>query len=663
VRSAIRVRDDFVTIPFPRLASISNQQIAQAAESYKHEAAIIDPRLSHEVICAFKGTALSDVCDRLRAETGIQLTAGPSVADEKVTVFCEKLPLREVMRQLSRPFGYTWLRSKREGGEYRYELVQDLRSQLLEEELRNRDRNEALLALDQKMNRYRPYLDLSPDQALAKAKTAPPGEKELLEHLATDGWGLIQMWFRLSPNEMAALRAGQRLIFSQEPKADEQPLPADLARGILQSERDNRIFERDGAFRLGDATHNPDGMLATAVPEARAKLMLRMPQSELGEFTLTGGPGVFISAGSQTPGGFSIIGSAGSLAIGRSPAVLDPNNSAANAPLARDPALQGKVTLSDFGFWILDFGLPAKSKAADVRAPVPDQSKIQNPKSKMTSADVLEALHRATGRPIVSDFYTRLYPLPTVTVRNLPLLDALNRLSDAMRLRWGKDGAWLQFRGTGFFNDRLKEVPNRLLSRWSASRRQHGSATLDDLIEMAQLSDAQLDAVDMMEGAKECWGLAEWDLVHRSSFRPQLRYLAGFTPEQRRLATSPSGLSFTRLSLAQQQQFLSFFVMPGASQLPSGEELTGATLRVDYSLPGAFQWAPPESGWRQFLPPPVRERTRDAALRAALRIEPQATETQIAPTSLALSFLYTPGGPNVDVVRMVRTDRDGWWQP
>src|SRR5207249_7925662 len=126
-------------------------------------AAIVHPRLSRQVTCAFKATALSDLCDQLKGETGIQLSAGPSVADEKVTVFCEKLPLRDVMRQLSRPFGYTWLRSKREGGEYRYELVQDLRSQLLEEELRNRDRDAALISLGGEMERYRPYLSLSPD--------------------------------------------------------------------------------------------------------------------------------------------------------------------------------------------------------------------------------------------------------------------------------------------------------------------------------------------------------------------------------------------------------------------------------------------------------------------------------------------------------------------
>src|SRR5437899_2256796 len=65
------------------------------------EKEIVDGRLTQKVTLAFKGTALSDLCDRLRADTGIHLAAGPSVADEKVTLFCPKLPLRDVMRQLS----------------------------------------------------------------------------------------------------------------------------------------------------------------------------------------------------------------------------------------------------------------------------------------------------------------------------------------------------------------------------------------------------------------------------------------------------------------------------------------------------------------------------------------------------------------------------------
>src|SRR5205807_3804272 len=136
---------------------------------------------------------------------------------------------------------------------YRYELVQDLRSQLLEEELRNRDRNAALLALDREMCQYRKYLNLSPDEALARAATARPEEKKLLERYAGQGWGAVQLYFRLSPNELAALRAGQTLTFaapgpeqgggpeihigagmnfSLAPETHPQPLPADVARGV-----------------------------------------------------------------------------------------------------------------------------------------------------------------------------------------------------------------------------------------------------------------------------------------------------------------------------------------------------------------------------------------------------------------------------------------------
>ena len=142
------------------------------AATPRNEAEIIDERLTRKVKLAVKATALADLCQQLRRDTGVALTAGPSVADEKVTVFCAATPLREVMRQLSRPFGYTWLRSRQATDDrrqatgegvgpntqhrtpnagYRYELVQDLRSQLLEEELRNRDLNAALLALDAQM--------------------------------------------------------------------------------------------------------------------------------------------------------------------------------------------------------------------------------------------------------------------------------------------------------------------------------------------------------------------------------------------------------------------------------------------------------------------------------------------------------------------------------
>jgi len=677
VRRAVPVRDDFVRIPFPQIAATSDRQIAEAVESYKREAAIVDARLAHPVTLEQKATALSDLCERLRGDTGIQLAAGSSVADEKVTLLCEKVPLRDVMRQLSRPFGYVWLRSRKEGEEFRYELVQDLRSQLLEEELRNRDRNAALLALDAEIERYRPYLGLSPDEALARARTAAPTEKSLLETLGGIGWGPIHAYFRLSNQDLAALRAGQRLTFSQVPKSGEQPLSAELARGVIQSKRHLQFRptheDRPGDFVGGPAGESlPGDLPLTSVPEVRARVSLTISQSELGQFVLGGGSGIFIPDGAGR-------GEHTWLAAGRSPAVLKPDNQGANAALAGDPALRLLVTVQP-----LPSCRPIPPVQATAAASTVAGGRTQEP--KVSTADVLEALHRASGRPIVADHYTRLYSASELSTRKTPLFTALNRLADTMRLRWSRDGLWLQFRSTSFYDDRTKEVPNRMLARWAAVRQRQGMLTLDDLVEIAQLPNAQLDGEEMAEGARDCVGLAEWDLARNRNLRPHLRFLATFTPDQRRQAVSTEGLPFTRMSLAQQQQFIAYATIDHALSGPfkSLDELAGATLRVDYTQPGWYQWGDPAISWRRWAAadparpdrwaplPTVRARTREALWEAVNRLDPQIrdwagnprnlprrkeeplpVEALVFPTELSLTFIYFPGASTARLVRII----------
>jgi hypothetical protein len=559
-----------------------------------------------------------------------------------------------VMRQLSRPFGYVWLRSGRssshgEGAErsgYRYELVQDLRSQLLEEELRNRDRNAALLALDAEVERYRKYLDLSPDEALAKARTASPEEKKLLEQLATTGWGAAQMYFRLSPDDLAALRAGRSLIYGSNVPPDPlgrpffsgkrtadgldfilRTLPPDVARGTLQGQRDWRMRSQGGEVQFGTPQQVPDGVPPASSPDARAAVILKLQQNELGEYLLIASSGLALRPDAMR----YQLHAGDAFAIGVSPTVVRPQNQVANARLAHDPALHPRVTVQPQA----SCGLDAETGAYGLGA---------TPRPRVTGADVLEALHRATGVNIVADYYTRLYPPSGVSVRDTRLFDALNRLADAMRTRWSREGNWLRFRSTGYYNDRLKEVPNRLLRRWAASRKQHGASTLDDLIEMAQLSDAQLDSMEMAEGAWLCFGLAEWGVVSHSRLCQDLRFLGGFSPAQRQEAQSPEGLPFARMSLAQQQGFLDLAVEkddPAALRL---EDLGRSIMRVVYTLPGEFQWerrAPGSAPWQPSLPSPVRERTREAALASARRIDPRVDATLIVPTELNLIFLYT----------------------
>jgi hypothetical protein len=241
--------------------------------------------------------------------------------------------------------------------------------------------------------------------------------------------------------------------------------------------------------------------------------------------------------------------------------------------------------------------------------------------------------------PIVSDFYTRLYDPASLIMAEQPLFDALNRLTDTMDFRWSKDGEWLQFRSARFYHDRIKEVPNRLLSRWAASRRQRGVLALDDLVEIAGLSDAQLDAADMAEGARDCWGLTEWSMARSETLRPDLRFLAELIPSQRQEALSPAGLAFSKLSLPHQQRYMALALRFDDRPLQSLEELEGAVLRVEYTHPGDFEWRPSASNsycWvaplvpgpegRRALMPPIRGRTREEALAAARRLDARLLE-------------------------------------
>jgi hypothetical protein len=440
-RGPVVETDDFVTVPLPLLVDASGTQIADAVAQHRREVAVTDARLARPVSVAQKGVALSDLCQWLRGETGIHLAAGRSVADEKVTLFCRERPLRELMRQLARPFGYTWLRSGKADA-YQYELTQDLQSQLVEEELRNRDRNAALLALERQIERYRGYLVLSPDEALARSKTASPEEKALLEQVANTGWGPIQVYFRLSPQDQASLRAGQSLTFSQAPGPGEAMLPEELARGVLECNRRWRLVPTPEGLGLTRDADDPRTVPLTADPDARAKVALWMGQSELGVFTLGGASGAF-PINSNRWG--TMDGEGRPLATGAAASASPPENAQTNARLRTHPALRGRGAVTP---------RPAASRVPPA-SPEPAEAtpaaggETTPPARKVTSADVLEAIHRATGLPVVGDFYTRLYPEDQVSVRDVSLFEALCRAADAMRYRWSLEpGATARSRWT-----------------------------------------------------------------------------------------------------------------------------------------------------------------------------------------------------------------------
>jgi hypothetical protein len=154
---------------------------------------------------------------------------------------------------------------------------------------------------------------------------------------------------------------------------------------------------------------------------------------------------------------------------------------------------------------------------------------------------------------------------------------------------------------------------------------------------------------------------------------------------------SAAGLPFTKMSLAQQQAFLTRALQGDDKPLQSLDELAGATLRVDYTLPGWYQWikvgelravrwAVAVGQGKRVLMPPVRERTPEAALRTARQLFPPVTEAmieawrpywpdvtaekllpqpeQIAPTELDLVIVYIPSLATAHSIRWVRPSQN-----
>src|SRR5207244_2075288 len=110
------------------------------------------------------------------------------------------------------------------------------------------------------------------------------------------------------------------------------------------------------------------------------------------------------------------------------------------------------------------------------------------PSPGLTTADVLEAIHRATGLNLLGDYFIRFHLLDSPLPDETSLAEALSSLSQAMQLRWLAEDGFLLFRSAGFCHDRLSEIPHRTLSRWAESRRQNGRLSFEDLIEIASLS-------------------------------------------------------------------------------------------------------------------------------------------------------------------------------
>ena len=611
VRRLPPMKDDFAQVPLPRLASgAGKSSVAAAVKNYEQEAKVIDTRLFRKVTLQLKAASLEELCRALQEQTGVQLQAARLVRDENATLFVKEKPARDVMRAVARLFGYVWARSGAEGG-YQYSLTQDLRSRLAEEELRNRELNEATLALVEEMDAYRPYLGLSSEELNSRSEKADRAEQSRLFPIVVEGgWGAMQLYHRLSGEDRTALLSGQDLVFTPDASQPERRIPPGWIRPTLQSTSSHVGRPGGGSGPISE------------VPGATvASIRLWLDRGELGQASLQSSTIVTWSEG----GGKSTVFLSGTLARGKPPATVTPDNARLNAALRERPAFRRVVSIQ-----------PEPS----CDGPREDQFK-QAIRPHVSSADVWEAVHHATGRNIVADAYSRLHAVPPLIVKDAPLFDALCRVGDTLGARWKEDGDFTLCRSTSYVWDKLKEVPKQQLARWRDESRRHGGVSLDTLLEIASLSDNQLDSATVGEAVMHCWGVQEWRMVgagprHRGTIRTRVRYFAALSPRSREQALQPQGVAFRDLTPNEQWGFLQLWRGVGeerafgssaeASNL-TPEVLANARYYAEYSPAGWYEWRPPPG--KAVSQYPKRAPTPAEALANARRIYPEASPDQI----------------------------------
>jgi hypothetical protein len=333
------------------------------------------------------------------------------------------------------------------------------------------------------------------------------------------------------------------------------------------------------------------------------------------------------------------------LATGQSPASEKPENALANRKLRGQSPFQGLVSVRPESSCVrLRASKPSPPTWRPYRRIFDRSSGTDLSKPHVFSSDVWEAIHRATGLPIVADYYTRVCPLSSVTVKQAPLFDALCQIGDALGVRWRKEGDFILSRSTTYYWDRLKEVPNRYLVRWQREKRERPGLSLESLEEMASLPDDELNSTTVAEAIRHCWGLEEWGIVSTDQVwgcaveRTKLRFLSELTPDHRRRALDSDGLPLSTLTRDEQRGFLR--VMESMNQVIDRQQGGSFTLpnrqvyiKVEYLPAGWYVWTPPESTPEHPWPHALHRivaRTAAEALAAARQTYPAASAEQVA---------------------------------
>jgi hypothetical protein len=536
-----------------------------------------DPRLDKPVTLRLRKCPLSTVTAALGGQIGVTLTASPEVADEPAIVYATAQPAKQVMQHLALLFNYRWRRHGK-SGEPGYELYQDVKSRQEEEALRQREVAQALEALRQAIRERLELAQRSPDD-LNKAADAAKAEEQAIDaslktasaasaaagrrSAALDAAAtrlrtmadpvqraLINAAASLRPEQWEALAAGKPLFLSTRPEEGMLPLPSAVSRELREARPkwgDPSIRyihdspQDEAQFNQMEAELQNGWARADAI---RVNIWLQISPRPLGMLDWHGRPGEApsrqailsvvpvpqIPAGPHTGFVLSYTG----LKVHGNEAPFSPDDGA--KPGDRKPGTDANASAE---------ASAARDPILGIRRSFPLEVKFADPDFGWARFqflnEVLPRIAETYGINLVADAYRQRFPmvLPPSTKEERSLAAVLDQYV-LPRAQWSREGEFIHVRRWTWYDDRLAEIPERLVKYWAEYLRKQPSLSLDDAAALTlALRDEQLGSFEETmrdEGVL----LKDAHLVPESGFFYQsvltnaelLRAYAGLTPAQ-----------------------------------------------------------------------------------------------------------------------------------
>jgi hypothetical protein len=485
----------------------------------------LDPALNKPVTIAAKGEAISDVTAMLHNQTGVNLKADPGIADQKVTIFVDDMPLRDLMDKLAGVFEYNW---KVSGGRA-YVISEPAEVRAAREKAWQRFvsdswadvdatvRRRAVLTVDQSALQA----EMKRIQSLPQSGDSNPWQErnKMMDERETPIAAVLmgdlafgKLYSKLSREEVQALKDGNSLHFDSQSEDPDWKVPSDVMDYVKPFVQMQECFSP----RFGSKGVVPDW--------ERCGLTLQ----------------AFVNRNGVRLDGNVLLLPLDTKKIQYLPQyqywlnsihVELPDRNLCNLPPSMPDASSLNVRVD---MTVEELGSEARTMAWN-----------WNNNYWITRSDALAVMHRKFGIQVVSDHYTSYTPRQSWGNGDHSLYQELMQTTRG-DCSWRWDGKCLYMRDKDVRNSDAVEIPNRLLRKWQADAKQ-GYVTLDDYGEIAQLNDTTLGELD--HNAR-LLGLESihWDLRWAQGYRSLYAKLYGqLSPTQKKQAME-GGLPISSLS-------------------------------------------------------------------------------------------------------------------